>query len=525
MPATWQELSAALSGLWVYTTRRDMIQPPSPETYTAVKPDAPHIGENEQAKRQGVHNNTVKREAVMNKKTCALALLILASLASATAPVLAAADDIDLGFKAAFHRPIHKKKSFGLLVTGTTIVAAGTFTYFTAGAGAPPAAAGVSTVASWVAGGGAGSYMAGASIVGGWFGGNAMLGAAVLNGISLGTVGAAGSWGALNAGQKVLALGSTAATIMDGIAFVSKPGTQQLEWRVILPVPADFADDRTREILNAVRKASEDISEGAEELESARAEQLPGSPKSTKVLEAERALEAAKARHKTATMQLNDELDRVLKAGASNRTTTLMAVIAHNSGRSADFRNLLGRIKADRLKDASYLEYLRAIADLQLGKVNDAERRLQASRKAASFAVEPAILLAGLAGSRGFQSQESKIDEIAAFAEKNFKSDKYMTPANLVSLYYRIGTMALAANRCERAHSAFKKAQDKHSLLSKYWTGKDIRNFLDIGEANALHCQGKRDEAFAIFNAVWQRTTGKEARDMLCIQYSGGCRT
>jgi hypothetical protein len=47
MPATWQELSAALSGLWVYTTRWDLIQPPSPESYTAVKPDAPPIGESE----------------------------------------------------------------------------------------------------------------------------------------------------------------------------------------------------------------------------------------------------------------------------------------------------------------------------------------------------------------------------------------------------------------------------------------------------------------------------------------------
>jgi hypothetical protein len=147
-------------------------------------------------------------EAPMKNKAFASTLLILASLASAAAPAIAAADDNDLGFKAAFYRPIHKKTSFGLLVTGTTIVAAGTFTYFTAGAGAPPAAAGVGTVASWVAGGGAGSYMAGASIVGGWFGGNAMLGAAVLNGFSLGTVGAAGSWGALSAGQKVLAVGA-----------------------------------------------------------------------------------------------------------------------------------------------------------------------------------------------------------------------------------------------------------------------------------------------------------------------------
>lgn len=112
------------------------------------------------------------------------------------------------------------------MVTGTAIVAAGTFTYFTAGAGAPAAATGVSTVASWVAGGGAGSYMAGLSTIGGWFGGNAMLGSAILNGISLGTAGGM-VVGALSAGQKALALGATAATAMDGIAIISRPETQQ----------------------------------------------------------------------------------------------------------------------------------------------------------------------------------------------------------------------------------------------------------------------------------------------------------
>ena len=456
-------------------------------------------------------------------KKLAVSLAVLTLVALFMPPAFAKPDDTDLGFEAAFYRPIHKTSSFGLVVTGTVIVAAGTFSFFTAGAGAPAAATGVSTVASWVAGGGAGSYMAGLSTVGGWFGGNAMLGSAILNGISLGTVGGMGSWSALSSGQKALALGATAATTMDGIAIISKPQTQQLEWRVVLPVPRDLADDRTRTLLDALNDANREVIAIASEWDVAKAGLVPGSPKSKKILELERTLAAAKARHTAATEQVNDELARVMRLGDSNRTTVLMAVIAQNSGRSADFRTLLGSIKLAPLKRRSYLDYLLAIAALQAGRVTEAERLLRESSKAAKFAIEPPILLAGVVGSRGFASQESKIDEIASNADKNFKSNAYMNSASLVSLHYRIGTMALGANRCERARTAFTKAQAELSTIEKYWSGKDIRNFLDIGESNALHCQGDKSRAHEIFKKVWERTSGKDARELLCMQYSGGC--
>ncbi len=456
-------------------------------------------------------------------KKLPLSLAILAFVAPFAPPAFAVPDDNDLGFEAAFYRPFYKTSSFGLVVTGTAIVAAGTFSYFTAGAGAPAAATGVSTVASWVAGGGAGSYMAGLSTIGGWFSGNAMLGSAILNGISLGTVGGMGSWGALNAGQKALVLGATAATAMDGIAIVSKPETQQLEWRVVLPVPSDLADDRARALLDALSNANKEVTASSSEWDVAKAEQIPGSPKSEKLLEAERTLTAAKARHKAATEQINEELARVLKLGDSNRTTVLMAVIAQNSGRSADFRTLLGRIKLAPPKRRSYLDYLRAIAALQAGKVIEAEGLLRESWRAANFAIEPLILLAGVVGSRGFASQESKIDEIATYADKNFNPNAYMTSASLVSLHYRIGTMALGANRCERALAAFTKAQAELSMIEKLWSRKDIRNLLELGEANALHCQGNKADAHEVFKKVWERTSGKDARELLCVQYSGGC--
>lgn len=86
----------------------------------------------------------------------------------------------ELTFSRLFPKPIYQKSYFSAIAMVTAMVVAGVVSYFTAGAGAPASALGVSTIASWIAGGGAGSYMARLSTIGGWFGGNAMLGEASL---------------------------------------------------------------------------------------------------------------------------------------------------------------------------------------------------------------------------------------------------------------------------------------------------------------------------------------------------------
>ena len=381
-------------------------------------------------------------------------------------------------------------------------------------------------MASWVAGGGAGSYMAGLSTIGGWFGGNAILGAAILNGISLGTVGGVGAWSTLSAGQKVLALSATAATAMDGVAIIAKPGTEELEWRVMLPVPRGLADKRIGQLEDGLSETNENLAELRSEVDAAKNEsstQAPGGATPKKLNEAQQALAAAEGRHKEISRQVDAEVARALKSGDTNGNTLVLAVLSHNSGRSADFRTLLGRIEPEPLERQPYVDYLRAIAALQTGKIAEAERLLYESLKMADFAIEPAILLASVLGSRGFAAQEVKIDEVASYADKNFDADEYMPVASLASLHYRIGTMALGAKRCDRALDGFKKAQSALSTTEKYWTGKHIRNLLDVGEANALYCQNKTVNAYALFKEVLDRAASKDARDLLCIQFSGGC--
>lgn len=453
----------------------------------------------------------------------ASSLIILASIASFTPVAVAGSDDADLGFESAFPRKLHQKKYFASAITGATVVAAGALTYFTAGAGAPAAATGVSTVASWVGGGGAGSYMAGLSTIGGWFGGNAMLGSAILNGVSLGTVGGMSSWGALSAGEKALALSATAATAMDGVAILSKPGTTQLEFRFILPVPLGLADARIRTLLENLSEAGHEVDKRGRAVNVEKTKQAPGAPPTASTLEAEQELSAAKGRFNTVTGQVDEEFSRVLKLGSSNRTTVVMAVLANNGGRTSDFRTLLKRIKPDSLTHRAYLDYLRAIAALQTNKMDKAERLLYGSLRAANYAIEPPNLLVEILGRRGNPGQESRIDEIAGYADRHFDADAYMPVASLVSLHYRIGNLALRANRCERALYEFKKAQSELSTIEKYWKGKGVRNHLDLGVANALHCQNQKDEAHKVFEKVWHRLQDDDARELLCVQYRGGC--
>ncbi len=121
----------------------------------------------------------------------------------------------EISFRVIYPKSLWTKSYFSWVVLGATIVGGGAFTYFTAGAGAPAAATGVSAVASSIAGGGAGSYMAGLSMVGGVVGGNAITGAAILNGISYGIIGGSmGKFAALSAAAKFGVIANVSATVI-----------------------------------------------------------------------------------------------------------------------------------------------------------------------------------------------------------------------------------------------------------------------------------------------------------------------
>jgi len=454
-------------------------------------------------------------------------MLIFAITLIPTAACKAATDaDSDLGFAAAFPRPFYQKKYFGLAVTGAAIVAAGAVTYVTAGGGAPAAATGVSTVASWVAGGGAGSYMAGLSTIGGWFGGNAILGAAILNGISLGTVGGSAAFSTLSVGQKALVMTSIAATALDGVALVSNPKTADLDWSVTLPVPRSLADSRLRSLIDDLSDTNEALAKlGMKSLHLGQGDEK-GSRKvealTAQEMKHQRDHEEKLARRRTIDSQIEGEIKRAIAEGDTKRNLVVLAVLAHNLGKRQEFRELLERIRPAELSDSSYFDYLGAVAAIQARDEPKAEALLNSSWNSAKFAIEPPILLVNLLGRKDFALQEARISEITERADKHFSADAYAPRTSLVALHFRIGAQALKAKNCDRAMQAFEKANKAFSIIQKYVTGADIRNLLDVGKANALHCQGKTTEADDLFRAARKRAKAEE-RELLCVQYSRGC--
>ena len=431
-------------------------------------------------------------------------LVAILSAMLAMSPIVHAsttqAVDADLGFEEAFPRRFYEKKYFGVAVTGASIVSAGVFSYVTAGAGAPAAATGVSTVASWVAGGGAGSYMAGLSTIGGWFGGNAMLGAAILNGISLGTVGGVSSFAALSTGQKALVMSSIAATTLDGVALVGNGHTQDLDFHVTLPVPRALADKRLGQLVDALEKVNKKLATTEVDLEkeadrsSKSGNSEPPLP-TPKVLKLERELAAEGAKRKELDRQIEAEVDRAVSREETNGNSVVLAVLAHNLGKVDKFRRLLDRIDVT----SDYLSYLRAVKAVQQDDYAEAKRLLIESSKQAPYAIEPPVLLVNLLGAEDFVKNEDAITGIAMRADEDFDSDAYASRANLVSLHYRIGTLALRAQRCNKALEEFKKAHDNLSNDSEERWRKGYSHLLKIGTANAHHCDGNMKEAEEAF--------------------------
>jgi hypothetical protein len=442
-------------------------------------------------------------------------------------------EKFDLSFSAAFPRHLIEKPSFAIALTGAAIVAAGAFTYVTAGAGAPAAATGVSTVASWVAGGGAGSYMAGLSTIGGWFGGNAMVGAAILNGISLGTVGGMTSFGALSASQKAIVVTSIAATTLDGIALVRNPETQELAWGVLLTVPVGLAEGAVKELSKRLADANEKVASLLKELSKAKPEaskRMTGSSKTEptgKMLEIEANLAAEGARHGKIVEQLMTKIDAALTENTATTNDLVLAVLAHNFGKPEKFRRLLAKFSRSTIenKKSSYFDYLQGVASLQTGKERQAIELLEAAWRDAPYAIESPILIINILGSRGrFAGNEQKILEIAAKASKKFDADDYAPRLTPVSMYYRIGSQALQAKRCKTSLDAFAEAAEALSFFQKHrGSGKDIRNLIAIGKANALYCGGEQTRAFELFGAVRKHAEDDE-KELLCAHFTGGCR-
>lgn len=436
----------------------------------------------------------------MKKLIVTLALLCAAQ----TAPAFFGGSESleSLSFQSVFPKPFHKKSYFGFVLTGVTVVGAGAVTYFTGGAGAPAAATGVSSVASWVAGGGAGSYMAGLSTVGAWFGGNAMLGSAILNGISIGVVGGGGAFATLPAVAKVGVMASVTASTLDGVAFFQNPETQSLTYRIRLTVPEGLGSKNVRKL--------------AEEFVDVERELLDND-----VINDEKAYEELVEMRETLLTQAVSRGEQALKNRGSNEDLMVLGILTKNAARPDLFEILINKIDAEELDDAGYIYYLRAVALIERGDVASAENLLRESWRLNPYAIEQPLLLLNILGRGNIEPREGELLGIAADATDSFDSDKYQSAYSLVAINYRLATIYFNNKKYSKAQEYYEHAYAELPFMQKHIGSSNFGNTIRIGIANSLHGQKEDAAAKEIFEEVLGSTETDAEEDYIRSIYYG----
>jgi tetratricopeptide (TPR) repeat protein len=390
----------------------------------------------------------------------------------------------DIDFKHIYPKKFYKKSYFGFVVTGVTIVGAGAFSYFTAGAGAPTAAAGVGAVAAWVGGGGAGAFMAGLAIIGGWFGGNAMLGAAILNGIAIGTLGGGvTTFAKLSLLGKIGVMASITSMGLDGVVYFQNPTTKKLEYRIKLMIPKNLGSKDTRDIVDKIYDIEENIQDDYSD---------NNGTNSQKLLNSKQELEAK------AIKLLKNKLD----VKDNQEDLIVLSIIASNTAEYVLFDKAISHINSSKLNNTSFLNYLKALNSLYNGEERKSLEYLDSAISENPYALEAIILNINILGNLDFLQNEIKIKDLIKTAEENFDSDYYASSYSLSGVYYRVATFYFNNKRYVSARKYYEKAYDELGILQRNFFGKELGHTIQLGIANSLYKEGKVEQSSKIYSEI-----------------------
>jgi len=432
----------------------------------------------------------------------AVATLALTLTPSASLGFWGNDEAVDMSFQEVFSKAFYKKSYFGWVLLGTTIVAAAAISYATAGAGAPAAATGVSSVASAIGGGGAGSYMTGLSIVGGWVGGNAMVGAAILNGISLGLGGGTAAFASLSTVGKVGVLSSVTATALDGVLILHPQSPEKLQVQIRLAVPNRIGQPAVKDLAEEFEENDSDLLEAASDKdESAWAM----ANRSRNVL-----VESAESMGKAALESANSPQDMLV-----------LGLINKNIGNDDLGDALIDNIPIYRVTNTGYLNYVQAVIKTENGRLDEAMQLLEQVRESDPYAIEPALLLINLLGHQSFLTNEQEMQAIVRATEKYFDRNKYDTSYGLLAINYRMASMHFLAGKYDEAQRWYESAYDAIPFIQERVGSKRVRNLVRLGIANSLHAQRETVAADSLMNEILDDAADDDEREMLKVQYVG----
>ncbi len=411
----------------------------------------------------------------------------------------------EISFQTLYPKPIYKKGYFPYIILGSTIVVGGAMTYFSGGAGAPAAATGVGTVASWIGGGGAGSYMAGLSTLGHIIGGNAITGAMILNGLSYGLVGGTmGKFAALSALSKFGVIANITATTIDGVAILGKSDAGILHYTVRIPIPKNLGSKKTRKLVNEIYENEEKKLEAMENHD-----------------------ETAAIRYKEINDALMKSAEKILSSvfkskNPSREDILVLGIINYQAGNVQKFQEAMRWFSSDKLAPdkRSYIDYLTAISCLLDGNEKLALQFLEKSSRQEPYVLESQVLAMNVLGSN-FQKNEDLIIEKIKFMEKYYDDDKYSGQYSLLAPYYRLATIYYNKMNYIQARKFYERALDEIGFIQGLFnSGESLKRQINLGIANCYYQRGDKYMANELYTKIVDGLKGEELTNIKAL-YAG----
>jgi hypothetical protein len=408
----------------------------------------------------------------------------------------------EITFKSLNPVPIYQKTYFSWIVIGATILASCLFTYFTAGAGAPAAYTGVSTVASWIAGGGAGSYMGGLATVGACIGGNAMTGAAILNGLSM----ALGGTAVKTIGSAIISAAFFTATMLDGVAPLMKPGAGRLHYTVRINPPANMGSTYVRKLVEEMQAVRE------RQAKILKTMNMDGSQKQDL-----KPLESVSSEFTRLMIDARNLLEKGLKSNNITSSDLLvLGIVNYGSGEENSvelFQNAISRLaKGQRnLKRSGYLKYLMAISCLCDGNEKTAMRLLDESIADEPYAIEPAVLKLNLLANNFFET-EPRAKNTVDFLSKNFSPNQYKTDMTLVAPYFRMATIYYSNGKFKESKDYYSKALGEIGFIEGVIGDPSLQREIQLGIINSLFRMGETQKAGKIYSEAVKKMNFSEEK-------------
>jgi len=357
--------------------------------------------------------------------------IVLFSIIILLIPNFISAEENDLRFKNVYHKAFYKNPWIQTGIISGVIVVATAATTLTAGTGAPAAATGVSSVASWVAGGGAGSYMAGLSMVGSTFGGNAILGAAILNSASALTIGSV-------VGKSGLAIASklTIGALQAGqLAVIFSDKESVLGYSIVIPLTDRIGGDDAERLVDKIKSLNENIEDGKISLS---------------------------AQEKTKNY-LMDEAETLFRS--SNLENKVLAVVAlHNLGYIDAFKHFANQLPTRYGEQNSFLLYIKSISALLEGNFDNVYKMTSRIIEYEPKVIEPVLInaIASYSLSPNTFKHEYYLNRI-----DKFSNNYYTTVNNKLNAYMLLADLSYNNENFRKAKDCYLLAYDETGWIGE----------------------------------------------------------